>query len=122
ISEKFNVRAHLNYISTNTDGRPVQSSNDPNIIVSLINNMPRTVDINKLRANYIDENTGEQITLTPARNGNNPFWVVNNNGYLNKVERAYGNVILNYDLFKWLSISNNIGVDFYNEFRRGVTR
>src|SRR5690606_2896547 len=38
ISEKFNVRAHLNYISTNTDGRPVQSSNDPNIIVSLINN------------------------------------------------------------------------------------
>lgn len=120
-SDKLSVRTNINYVSTQSKGRPVQSLNDPNIITSIINRIPRTIDINKLRENYIDPATGKQRTLGPGA-GNNPFWIINNNGVQNNVDHVYGNVTLSYALFSWLTLSNNAGIDFYNEFRRGVTR
>ncbi len=122
ISEKMSARAAISYTGTNAKGRPTQSSNDPNILGNVINLLPRTVDIHKLKDNYLDPETGQQNTLTPARNGNNPYWIINNNGFSGNVDRAYGNTVLNYKPFSWLNISNNLGLDFYNEFRKGVTR
>ncbi len=122
ILKGLDVRTNVNYVRTVADGRPVQSSNNPSVLQSLIYGLPRTVDINLLRDNSIDPITKQQITLTPARNGNNPFWVVNNNNFSNVVDRVYGNGIVTYKPLEWLTISDNLGTDFYNEFRRGVTR
>jgi TonB-linked SusC/RagA family outer membrane protein len=121
-SNKFNTRANLNYTGTISKGRPSQSSNDPNILGNVIYNIPRTLDIQQVKDNYFDSSTGQQRTLTPARNGNNPYWIINNNGYNSNVDRVFGNTIINYKPFSWLNISNNLGLDFYNEFRKGFTR
>lgn len=122
ISDRIDVRANINYTGTISKGRPTQSSNDPNIIGEVLNDIPRTVDIHKIKNNYYDSSTAQQVTLTPTRNGNNPYWIVNNNGYNSNVDRVFGNAIVNYRPLSWLKISNNLGLDFYNEFRKGVTR
>ncbi|MND42276.1 TonB-dependent Receptor Plug Domain protein [compost metagenome] len=122
IGKDFNIRTTINYAKSGGDGRPVQSSNNPNVIMPLIYGVPRTVDMDLLRNNSINPETGQQITLTPSRNGNNPFWVVNNNNFSNDVNRVYGNVILSYKVLNWLTLSDNLGVDYYNEFRQGNTR
>ena len=121
ILKGLDVRTNVNYVRTVADGRPVQSSNNPNVLQPLIYGLPRTLDINLLRDNYIDPLTKQQITLTPARNGNNPFWIANKNNFANVVDRMYGNGILTYKPLEWLTISDNLGTDFYNEFRRGTT-
>ncbi len=122
VSPKFDVRANLNYTGTSSKGRPVQSSNDPNILGNVLYNIPRNLDINMIRDNYLNPETGQQIPLSPSRTGNNPYWIINNNGYDGNVDRVFGNLIANYKILSWLSLSNNIGLDFYNEFRKGVTR
>lgn len=121
-SKQFNARANVTYLGISSKGRPVQSSNNPNILGNVLYSIPRTVDINKLRDNYIDPATNQQVTLTPSRTGNNPYWIINNNGYSGDMERTYGNVVLNYKPIDWITVSNNLGLDVYNEFRKGVTR
>ncbi|MDR6786075.1 TonB-linked SusC/RagA family outer membrane protein [Pedobacter africanus] len=122
IAPGLDIRTNANYTRTAADGRPVQSSNNPSVLQSIVYGLPRTIDVNVLRNNYVDPVTKQQIALTPTRTGNNPFWVVNNNNFSNVVDRFYGNAIVTYKPIEWLSISNNLGTDFYNEYRRGVTR
>jgi TonB-linked SusC/RagA family outer membrane protein len=121
-SPKFDVRTSLNYVSTIGKNRPIQSSNNSSSLTQIIHFLPRTVDINALKNNYFDPVTGQQITLTPNKTGNNPYWVINNNTSEGNVERIYGNAILSYKPLPWLTISNNFGTDLYNEFRKLVIR
>ncbi|WP_121356272.1 SusC/RagA family TonB-linked outer membrane protein [Flavisolibacter nicotianae] len=122
VSAKFDVRTTLNYVSSIGKNRPIQSSNNSNSLVQIVQFLPRTVDSRALKANYVDPVTGQQITLTPTRTGNNPYWVIYNNTSENNVERIYGNAVLSYKPISWLTISNNFGSDVYNEFRKLVTR
>lgn len=119
---KFDIRTTLNYVSTVGKNRPIQSSNNSNSLTQIVDFLPRTVDVNALKANVVDSITGQQITLTPARTGNNPYWVIYNNTSENNVERIYGNVVANYKPLSWLTISNNFGTDLYSEFRKLVVR
>ena len=100
---------------------PTQSSNDPNILIGA-NYLPTNFDIEQIRNNYYDETLKQQITITPSRNGNNPYWIINNNTSMNVVDRVYGNGVLTYKPLSWLTISDNIGTDFYNENRFLPTR
>jgi TonB-linked SusC/RagA family outer membrane protein len=118
----FDIRTNVNYTRTVTDGLAVQSSNNPNVLTPLVFGLPRTVDINQVRDNYVDPVTGQQITLTPGRTGNNPYWIINNNKFSNSVNRMFGNIVLNYKPTSWLTFSDNLGTDYYNEFRQGLTR
>ncbi|GAA4433877.1 SusC/RagA family TonB-linked outer membrane protein [Pontibacter saemangeumensis] len=115
--DKLTVRTSINYVKTTTEGRPVQSSNSPNVLTSSIFGLPRTVDINRLRDNYVDPVTGAQIALTPDKTGNNPYWIINRNTNDSDLERMYGNAVISYKPLTWLTISNNAGVDFYTEDR-----
>jgi hypothetical protein len=67
-SPKFDVRTTLNYVSTVGKNRPIQSSNNSSSLTQIVHFLPRTVDINALKENYFDPITGQQITLTPAKN------------------------------------------------------
>lgn len=122
LAKGLDIRTTINYARISSNGRPIQSANDLSALQTIILGLPRTVDINEVRNNYIDPVTGQQITLTPGRTGNNPYWVVNNNRFSNVLDRVYGNAVLTYSPVKWLTISDNIGTDYYYEFRRGVTR
>lgn len=121
ILKGLDIRTNVNYVRTVTDGIPFQSSNNGNVLTTAIYAIPRTLDINLLRDNYLDA-LGQQNTLTPARNGNNPYWIMYNNkaGAVNN--RLYGNVNLSYKVAPWLTLSNNVGTDIYYEFRKAVTR
>lgn len=121
-SPKFDIRTTLNYVNTVGKNRPIQSSNNSNSLTQIVAFFPRTVDVNALKANYVDPVTGQQIMLTPARTGNNPYWVLDYNTSENNVERIYGNVMLSYKILDWLTLSNNFGTDVYNEFRKLVVR
>lgn len=122
ILKGLDIRTNISYTRVFADGRPVESSNNPNVLQSIMLTIPRTVNIQDVKDNYVDPITKQQITLTPGRTGNNPYWIINNNKFSNTVDRIYGNAVITYNPVKWLTISDNIGTDFYNEFRKGVTR
>ncbi|MEM8966324.1 MAG: SusC/RagA family TonB-linked outer membrane protein [Bacteroidota bacterium] len=121
LTDKVKARASINYVRTEGIGRPRQGSNDPNLVVSQVNGLPRTLDTELLRNNVIDENGGA-IGVNGNNTSNNPFWVVQNNPLNNRVERMYGNVQLDYDPTDWLNIMGRIGTDFFDETRRSIIR
>ena len=120
-NDKLSARTTISYIRTTSIGRPTQSANDPNVLTAATL-FPRTLDLEKLKNNYVDPVTGEQIALSTDKTGNNPYWIINNNQNNNELDRVVGNVILSYKPTNWLTITNNLGTDFYNEFRRTKTR
>ncbi len=120
-TDKFSARTSINYIATNSSGRPAQGSNNQNILSSKINGLPRTVSIFDLEENYVDE-FGNQIAMDGDKSVNNPYWIINNNKFTNDLERMIGSTELKYKATDWLTISNRAGVDFYNEYRRQVNK
>ncbi|MEX2369923.1 MAG: SusC/RagA family TonB-linked outer membrane protein [Bacteroidales bacterium] len=119
LSDRLSARASINYIKTNSTGRPAQGSNDKNILSSKINGLPRTVSIEDVKNNYVDE-FGKQISLDGDKSVNNPYWIINNNKFTNDLERMIGSMHVSYKLTDWLTISNRVGTDFYAEYRRQV--
>ncbi len=120
-NDKFSSRFTFNYINSNSNGRPVQSSNNPNVLSSSIYSVPITVDVKDLEANYMDE-MGVQNNMTTDRTGNNPYWILNKNKNGNKLNRFYGATYLEYKPVEWLTFSNNFGYDIFNENRLGYVR
>ncbi|TCK83209.1 SusC/RagA family TonB-linked outer membrane protein [Albibacterium bauzanense] len=121
-SPKVSSRFSGMYTNIGSDGRPAQSSNNTNIITSSIYSLPRVVDINKLKANFEDPITGEQIFMSTDKNGNNPYWILNYNKSSNKVDRFVGSYNVTYKPVDWITISNNLGGDIYTEKRSTVVR
>ena len=121
-NEKWNARVSFSYVRTEGIGRPRQGSNDPNIITELVQDgFPRTLDVNLLKQNVVDEN-GIPIGLDGAQTVNNVFWVTQNNPNNNLVDRLFGNVELGYDPTDWLNITGRVGTDLFTELRRDIVR
>jgi TonB-linked SusC/RagA family outer membrane protein len=120
-SPKLSSRFTGSYTSLKADGRPAQSSNNTNALISTIYGLPRTVDIGLLRDNYQDA-LGNQVFLSPNRNGNNPYWIMNYNRNSNTVDRFLATYVLTYKPLDWVTISNNFGADIYTEKRSSLIR
>lgn len=101
------------YTRTESIGRVVQGGNDPNVLTSLINTLPRTMGIDELRE-FKDE-FGNQVTLGPQTN--NPFWIINENPFGNEVDRLFGSATVEYSPLEWLSFTGRAGADLYTEDR-----
>lgn len=121
-SPKLSSRFTGSYTNLKADGRPAQSSNNTNAIVSTIFSLPRTIDIGLLKNNFEDKEAGTQIFLSPNRNGNNPYWVMEYNRNSNSVDRFTGTYNLTYKPLNWITISNNFGADIYTEKRQLLVR
>ncbi|MFY0252544.1 SusC/RagA family TonB-linked outer membrane protein [Chitinophaga sp. 30R24] len=123
INKILSSRVAVSYSKTKVDGRPSQSSNNPNILTGAIFSLPRNADINKLRNHFEDPITGEQIFLSSDKSvGNNPFWIMNYNRNSNDIDRITGNVVMDLKPLPWLTISDNAGGDIYTEKRLGIIR
>ena len=120
-TDNFQSRTIVNYYNIDSEGRPAQSSNDPNVLSSAINGLPRTVDTNLLRENWINPKTGEQISLSSDKTGNNPYWIVNKNKFTGGLERVILSETLTYEPVSWISVSNIFGLDFSTDNRKQVT-
>ncbi|WP_147678178.1 SusC/RagA family TonB-linked outer membrane protein [Algibacter pacificus] len=114
-TDKFSVRTNVNYISSSSNGRTQQGSNDGNVIIDDILGMSRTISFDDLKNNYINE-AGDQIPLTERTN--NPYWVLNQNPFSIDVERFIGSTTFDYKITDNLKIVNRLGTDFYNESRQ----
>ncbi|MCW9705947.1 SusC/RagA family TonB-linked outer membrane protein [Fodinibius salsisoli] len=114
-NDKLQARATVNYTFSETNGRAVQGGNSPNAIIQTIFSLPRTINTGLLRDNIIDENTGEQISLTDMTN--NPFFITRNNGLDNDVERIFGSSNITYSPLDWLDVTGRVGIDFYTDNR-----
>ena len=115
----LSARVSMQYIRNNSKGRPAQGVNNVNSMLPLIYGLPRTMDINYLKNNWIDEK-GNQISMGNNSLVNNPYWTVNKNKFTGGLDRLIGNFLLNYNPVKGLTFSNNLGMDYYNETRRKV--
>ena len=113
-SDKFSANTNVSYISSTSNGRPQQGSNDPNVLTSKILGMSRTIDSNDLKNNYVDE-LGNTIGLTERVN--NPYWIINKNPFNIDVERIIGSAELKYKFTDEIALVERIGTDFYNEDR-----
>jgi len=113
------TRISANYVFNQSENRTVQGGNDPNILGSIVMQLPRNISTSDMRNNVVDPNTGDQIALTNFTN--NPFWIANNNGLDNDVERFFGSGQIAYEPYEWLKFSANVGTDFFTENRRRIS-
>ena len=111
------ARAAFNYVDTDTDNPVRQGSNNPNVLTTLINGLPRTLDPTDLQE-FRDPVTGEQRPLGPL--SNNPYFIVNENTFTSDLQRVYGSGTIGYTPVDWLTATAQVGTDFYTESRRDL--
>jgi TonB-linked SusC/RagA family outer membrane protein len=119
-SEKFSSRISFSYVNVESEGRAAQGSNDPNAIISTIYSMPRTMDVDRLKENWILDGGPYPLGSGGVASTNNPYWILNKNVFTNKVDRVFGNVVLTYKPFEGLTVTNNTGIDFFFDDTRRV--
>lgn len=119
-SDKFSSRVSFSYVNIASEGRAAQGSNDPNAIISSIFSMPRTMDIDLLKENWILDGSPYPLGSGGVASTNNPYWILNKNVFTNKLDRVFGNLVLSYQPFTGLTITNNTGIDFFFDDSRRV--
>lgn len=115
----LSARFTAQYTRSNSEGRSNQGVNDVNGLIPIVYMLPRTVDVDYLKNNWINEE-GEQIPMAPESRYNNPYWVINKNKSTDNLDRLIGSVLLSYTPLKGLTFSNNLGMDYYNQNRRKI--
>jgi TonB-linked SusC/RagA family outer membrane protein len=119
-NNKLSARVSFSYIKGKSQGRPAQGSNDANVIMGTILTMPRTMDVNLLQDNWITQ-TGTAYPLgSGVSNTNNPYWVTKKNRYTGELDRVIGSMYVSYKPIENLTISNNVGIDFFYDDSRRV--
>ena len=121
-NDKLEARISFSYAHTTSQGRPAQGSNDVNVLVNQINAIPRTTDINWLKNNWYaqDGTTVTQASVDEAGKTGNLYWTVNKNKNTGTVDRMFGSAVISYKPVKGLTITNNLGTDFFEEQRRQI--
>lgn len=101
MSNNFTVSSTLNY-STSTFKAPLQSA-----IYDALFNTPRSINL----AGWPNAHpiTGEEISF--QNSVSNPYWMLNNSGYLEGVNRSYGNIRAVYTFNDKLSATYSYGLD-----------
>ena len=122
IAPKLSVSGSAQYL-TSGGLRPIQGpglfGSSGGFMLSLLN-WPRGDDAR----NYLNPD-GSRRRLLALGNGtdtdaDNPYWAAYNNPQTERVNRFIGNVQLSYKLFKFLTLSHNIGTDLYTSRNTSV--
>lgn len=116
LTDKFHARLSGSYVDTNSKGKAVAGGNDPNVLTTIVNGLPRTFDMGVLK-DYKDAE-GNQIPLDNFNN--NPYWVANENKFTDGVERVFGSGTLQFDPVSWVTLTGRAGLDTYTENRRNI--
>ena len=115
ISEKFSATGSAQYLTSGAE-RPLQGpglfQSSGGYMLSLLN-WPRNDDAR----NYLNPN-GTRRRLIPQGAGtdqdaDNPYFTVNRNPQSDRTQRVIGNAQLTFAPLKFLSLSHNIGTDFF---------
>lgn len=116
LTPKLRARLSGTYVDTRTKGKAVAGGNDPNVLTSIVNTVPRTFDMGVLKK-YKDA-AGNQIPLDNFTN--NPYWIAHENPFTDGVERLFGSGTLQFDPLSWVTLTGRAGLDTYTENRKNV--
>ncbi len=116
LTSKFRARLSGSYVDTNSKGKAVAGGNNPNVLTSIVNTVPRTFDMSVLK-DYKDA-AGNQKSLDNFTN--NPYWITNENIFTDGVERVFGSGTLAFDPVSWVTLTGRAGLDTYTENRRNI--
>lgn len=114
IEDRLTARITTNYVKESTLGRVASGGNDPNLLVGIVNSLPRNLSAETLRNNY--KEGGDQLGLTDMTN--NPYWIARENQFTTDIERFFGSVNVSFDVFDWLTLQERVGTDIISEERR----
>lgn len=120
--DKLKFGASVNYV-TSEARRIQQGSNTSGLNLGLFRT-PVTFDNTNGSNNAADDQSAYQFPDGSQRNYrggggyDNPFWVINNTPFFDKVNRMYGSVNLAYEFSKWATVSTTLGTDFYTDNRK----
>ncbi len=80
------------------------------------NNQPYLDTITGLQRSYRHPAywPGSQVS---SRGYDNPFFVLNSDPATSQLNRAFGNVAVDWEVNDWLSVKDNLGADYYNDQR-----
>ncbi|MFD1871031.1 SusC/RagA family TonB-linked outer membrane protein [Hymenobacter bucti] len=126
ISPKLNVTGSAQYLNSGAT-RPLQGpglltsagTSSGGFMLSLLN-WPRNDDAR----NYLNPD-GSRRRLLPAGSGpdadaDNAYWAAEKNPQTDRTNRFVGNVQLSFSPVKWLTLSHNIGTDWYTSRNTSV--
>ncbi len=120
-TDKLSVRLAANYARSSSAGRASQGQNGQSIPMSIWTFSSRTLSTEFLRKDR-QRPDGRAGSIDGTGTSNNPYWVTDNNGLDNSVDRVYGNSLVSYDANSWLNLAFRAGTDIAVENRRFVTR
>jgi TonB-linked SusC/RagA family outer membrane protein len=109
---KFKLNTTINYVNSTTKKA---SKGAGSYLINLL-----TWPVENDARNYVNPD-GTKVTLRNVANNysleyDNPFWDVNKNPAQDKVDRLTGNINASFDITKWLSVSNILGIDQYSQY------
>jgi TonB-linked SusC/RagA family outer membrane protein len=125
LTDKLSVSTNITYSNVRSN-RAQQGSNTGGIFLGGLrtpadyNNLPfegTAYDADGIPTPNKQISFRNQIGSNDNSGFDNPFWTINHNKSRSNVNRLIGNVELNYDLFDWLSLKGNAGVDTYTDRR-----
>ena len=108
----FSVQLNANY-SNEYNKNPPQIGIQDMDANSTIYTMANSIDVHWLKATYKDANGNEQ-PLARLTNRNNPYWVAYQRFENVHRDRLFGNIVLRYQLLKWLYVQGRFGQDYFS--------
>ena len=116
--DKFNVNASINYVKSETSGRPTFGYADNSFSQKFFQWGQRQLDMNRLKKyKNLD---GTQRTWnrrawdnSEPKYADNPYWIVNENFSDDQRDRFFGNVSIDYEIAKGLVAKASVYGDTY---------
>lgn len=117
LTDKIRVNVSADYVKTTSTNRP-DNGYGRNTFMYFTTWFGRNCDMNALKDYWQTGLNGiKQFQYNYGENHNNPFFLQYENTKGQNKDRLYGNISLNYDITKKLSIMGRVGTDVYNDFR-----
>jgi TonB-linked SusC/RagA family outer membrane protein len=119
---KLDVSGSFSY--TQSKGRRIQQgSNTSGLMLGLLRT-PVTFDNTNGLSDPVNDPLSYQFPDGSQRNFrggggyDNPYWVINNSPYFDRVNRFFGTVRAAYPIHQWLTLSTTLGLDTYTDNRK----
>ena len=117
LSPKFNIASSFTYVNSTTDKA---SKGAGGYLLNLLN-YPSDLDVR----DYINPDGSRKLyrsaSASLSAEFDNPFWDVNKNPAQDKLDKVTVNFTLNFNPYKWLSLTGIVGTDVYSQTGYYVT-
>ena len=123
LNDKLSISGGIDYVRS-LNNKVQQGSNVSSIMLGLLRT-PATFDNSyglsdpvSNSASYLQPN-GKQRDYRGGAGYDNPYWTINRNPFVSKLNRVFGYAQASYQLFDWISLNYRVGGDIYSQNDKG---